>query len=41
MHACTNFESIWRTSVFVTKFAQKDINKNLFEKINMKIIISI
>ena len=23
MYVCTNFQSVWRTSVFGTKFAQK------------------
>ena len=48
MYSCTKIQSIWRTSDFETKFAQKKkkiAQKNMadkdFQKITIKIIISI
>ena len=41
MYPCTNFQLIWRTSNFGTKFAPKNINVKNFEKMNTKIVISI
>ena len=41
MYACTKFQLIWRTSDFWTKFAQKNLIKKNFEKVNIKIVISI
>ena len=35
------FQSIWRTSDFDTKFAQKNMTDKNFEKINIKIVIII
>ena len=35
------FQSIWRTLDFKTKFAQNYMNGKKFEKINIKIVISI
>ena len=32
MYACTKFQSVWRTSDFVTKFAQKNMNKKKLSK---------
>ena len=37
----TKFQSIWKTSNFGTNFAQKNMTDKNFEKINMKIVISI
>ena len=37
MYPCTNFQLIWRTSDFGTKFAQKNMNDKNFEKINIKL----
>ena len=36
MYACPKFQLIWRTSDFVTKLAQKNMNGKHFEKINIK-----
>ena len=36
----TKFQLIWRTLDFGTKFALKNMNDKNFEKINIKIIIS-
>ena len=41
MYPCTNFQLIWRASDFGTKFAQKNMNDKNFEKIKIKIVISI
>ena len=41
IYSCTKFQLIWRTSDFGTKFAQKNMNDKNFEKINIKIEISI
>ena len=41
MNPCTKFQSIWRTSDFETKFAQKNMTDKSFEKINVKMVISI
>ena len=41
MYPCTKCQSIRKTSDFATKFAQKNMNDKNFEKINVKIIISI
>ena len=41
MYSCTKFQVIWRTSDFGTKFAQQNMNKKFFEKINVKIALSI
>ena len=41
MHANTRFQSIGTTSDFVTKFPQNYMTDKTFEKINIKIIISI
>ena len=38
MYLCTKFQLIWRTSDFVTKFAQKNMNEKNFEKIKFKIV---
>ena len=40
-HQNATFQSIWRTSVFGTKIAKKNMNGKIFEKINVKIKISI
>ena len=40
MYRCTKFQSIRRTSDFVTKFAQKNMNEKNFQKLNIKTIIS-
>ena len=32
MYPCTKFQLIWRTSVFGTKLAEKNMNDNNFEK---------
>ena len=32
MYPCTKFQSIWRTSVFVTKFAQKTLQDGGLEE---------
>ena len=36
MYPCTKFQLICRTSDFGTKFAQKNVNNKIFEKINIK-----
>ena len=41
MYRCTKFQLIWRTSDFGTKFAPKNMNEWNFEKINVKIVITI
>ena len=41
MNPSTKFQSMWRTSDFETKFAQKSITDKNSEKINIKITISI
>ena len=41
MYPCTKLLLICRTSAFGTKFAQKNVNENNFEKINVKIVIDI
>ena len=41
MCPCTKFQIIWRTSDFGTKLAQKSMNDENFDKINVKIVISI
>ena len=41
MYPSTKFQSIWRTSNFETKFAQKSMTDKNSEKINIKIVISI
>ena len=41
MYPCTKFQLIWRTSDFETKLAPKNVNDKHFEKINIKILISI
>ena len=41
MYSCANFQSIWRTPDFETKFAQKNMTDKNFQKINIKILISI
>ena len=40
-YPCTKFQLIWRTSDFGTKLAQKNMNDKNFEKIMVKIVISI
>ena len=41
MYPCKKFHPIWRTSDFGIKLAQKNMNENNFEKINIKIKIRI
>ena len=41
MYPSTKFQSIKRTSDFETKFAQKNRTDKNFEKINIKIVISV
>ena len=41
MYPCTKFQLIQRTPDFGTRFAQKNMNEKNFEKLNIKIIISI
>ena len=41
MYPSTKFQSIWRTSDFETKFAQRNMTDKNYEKINIKIVISI
>ena len=41
MYPCKKFQPIWRTSDFGIKLAQKNMNENNFEKINIKIKIRI
>ena len=41
MYACTEFQSIWGTSVFETKFAQKNMNGKILGKIKIKFEIRI
>ena len=41
MYPCTKFQSIWTTSDFETKFAQKNMTDKNFEKINIKIAYNI
>ena len=36
MNPCTKFQSIWRTSDFETKFAQKSMTDKNFEIISIK-----
>ena len=36
MYPCNKFQLIWRASDFVAKFAQKNVNKKIFGKINIK-----
>ena len=38
---CIKFQSIWRTLDFGTKFVQKNMTGKNFERINIKIVISI
>ena len=40
MYPCTNFQSICRTSDFKNKLAPKSMNDKNFEKMNIKIEIS-
>ena len=40
MYPFTKFQLIWRTSDFETKFAQKNMTDKNFEKINIKIVVS-
>ena len=41
MYPCTKFQLMWKTSDFKTKFAQKNMTDKNFEKISIKIVISI
>ena len=41
MYPSTKFQSLWRTSDFETKFAQKNMTDKNFGQINIKIVISI
>ena len=41
MYPCTKFLLIWRTSYFKAKFTQKNMNEKNFEKINVKIVLSL
>ena len=41
MYPFIKFQLIRKTSDSVTKFAQKNMNEKNFEKINVKIVISI
>ena len=41
MNACPKFQLIWRTSDFGTKFVQRNMTDKNFEKMNIKIEISI
>ena len=41
MYPCTKFQSIWKTSDFEKKIDQKNTTDKNFEKINIKIVISI
>ena len=41
MYPCTKFQLIWRTSDVGTKVSQQIMNSKNFEKINIKIVISI
>ena len=41
MHTNARFHSIGTTSDFGTKFAQNCMNDKIFEKINIKIVVSI
>ena len=41
MYPSIKFQSIWRTSDFAAKSAQKSMNNKDFAKNNVKIIISI
>ena len=41
MYTCTIFQSIGRTTDLKTKFAQKNMNEMNFEKISIKIKLSI
>ena len=41
MYTNARFQSIGTTSDFATKFAQNDMNDKPFERINIKIVISI
>ena len=41
MYPCTEFQLIWRTSDFGTKFALKNMSDKNFEKINIKFEIKI
>ena len=41
MYPCTKFQRIWKISDFETKFAQNNMNGKTFEKLNIKILISI
>ena len=41
MYAYPKFHFIWRTSDFGTKFVQRNMNDKNFEKISIKIVISI
>ena len=40
MHPSTKFLSIWKTSNFETKFVQKNMTDKNFEKIDIKIVMS-
>ena len=41
MYTYAKFQLIWRTSDFGTKFTQKNVNNKNFEKLNIKIMISL
>ena len=41
MHPYTKLQSIWKTSNIETKFFQKNMADKNFEKINIKIVISL
>ena len=41
MFSCIKFQLIWRTSDFAAKLVRKIMNDEHFEKINIKIVISI
>ena len=41
MCPCIKFQSIWRTLDFAPKLAQNYMNDKNFEKLNIKIVISI
>ena len=41
MYPFTKFQLIWKTSDLETKFAPKNVTDKNFEKINIKIVISV
>ena len=41
MYACPKFQLIWRTSDFGAQFIQGNMSDKNFEKISIKIVISI